>query len=365
MHYLNYIGDFRSGFGYGVHTANFYEALKKHYPLIKYEYEGQMSQADFYDMVRQRSASVPGKSINMHIGSPVDYQYMQDHLGGITIGFTPVDYDYIYPIAREVYETIDRIWVPTSWGKKILINNGLSEKKIDVVPEGFDPEVFFSTERKLDKPYFEFITVGKLEDRKGLDILVKAFEKAFENEKAVRLHLLIANKFDPNIDYEAFLAACGVKHREKYILYPDIVSTQTIADLYRSCDADVFTTRSEGWGLPIVDAMASGLPTIVTNYSAQTDYIHQKNAYLLDYKEVRNQSKQFLTFSGLPHALEYFGNWAEPDSDHLIALFRKIFKYREKARKIGDASAQDMLKNWTWDCAAKKAKLILDNISSA
>ncbi len=363
MHYLNYIGDFGTGFGYGIHTRSFYEALKNVFPLLKHEYGGETSQEYLYEKISKKSTMIPGKAINMHIASPSSYQYMRDHLRGYNIGFTPVDYDYIYPPNRTIYETIDRIWVPTYWGRTVLEQNGLSKLPIDVIPEGFDPNIFYPSEKKNEKELFEFITVGKLEDRKAINVLVKGFEAAFQNEKNVRLHLLIFNGYQPKLDYVEFLKECGVKDLDKYILYERILSLEEIATLYRQCDAAVFTTRSEGWGLPIVDAMACGLPTIVTNYSAQTDYAHKDNAYLLDYKLIQNQSRQYLKFSGLPHELEYFGHWAEPHMDHLIELFRAIYKNQTQAKQIGEFAAKDMLENWTWDHAAEEAAFVLNSIS--
>jgi glycosyltransferase involved in cell wall biosynthesis len=52
-------------------------------------------------------------------------------------------------------------------------------------------------------------------------------------------------------------------------------------DLYSLADAFVLPTRGEGWGIPVAEAMAMGLPVIVTNYSGPTEYANEENAYLL------------------------------------------------------------------------------------
>ena len=41
------------------------------------------------------------------------------------------------------------------------------------------------------------------------------------------------------------------------------------------------TFLGEGWGLPIIEAMAMGLPTIATNWSGQVDFMRADNAYPL------------------------------------------------------------------------------------
>ena len=64
------------------------------------------------------------------------------------------------------------------------------------------------------------------------------------------------------------------------------ISTGTLSDdelagLYTACDCLVHPYRGEGFGLPIAEAMACGLPVIVTGYGAALDYCNEENAYLI------------------------------------------------------------------------------------
>lgn len=43
----------------------------------------------------------------------------------------------------------------------------------------------------------------------------------------------------------------------------------------------MLTTRSEGWGMPVIEAMAGGLPVIATDWSAHCDFMNEANAYPL------------------------------------------------------------------------------------
>jgi len=52
--------------------------------------------------------------------------------------------------------------------------------------------------------------------------------------------------------------------------------------LYKSFNAFVLPTRAEGWGLPFIEAMSMGLPTIGTNWGGQVDFMNKDNSYLLD-----------------------------------------------------------------------------------
>src|SRR5207302_1409289 len=56
---------------------------------------------------------------------------------------------------------------------------------------------------------------------------------------------------------------------------------EELAGLYTACDCLVHPYRGEGFGLPIAEAMACGLPVIVTGYGAALDFCNDENAFLI------------------------------------------------------------------------------------
>lgn len=75
-------------------------------------------------------------------------------------------------------------------------------------------------------------------------------------------------------------------------------------------------TRGEGWGLPIVEAMSMGLPTIATNFSGPTAYLNERTGYPVKY------------------SLNPDGT-AEPDIADLRRQMRRVFQDRERAAEVG------------------------------
>ena len=53
--------------------------------------------------------------------------------------------------------------------------------------------------------------------------------------------------------------------------------------MYRASDAYVIPTRGEGWGMPITEAMAMGIPAIVTGWSGTADFVTDRVGYTLNY----------------------------------------------------------------------------------
>jgi glycosyltransferase involved in cell wall biosynthesis len=69
-----------------------------------------------------------------------------------------------------------------------------------------------------------------------------------------------------------------------------------IPRLYAAVDCFVLPTRGEGWGLPIFEAMAMGLPVIATNWSGQVDFMNENNAFPIRVdKLVPSWGSDFLT----------------------------------------------------------------------
>ncbi len=247
---------------------------------------------------------------------------------------------------------VDEVWTPSAWGRQILIDNGISGESVYVVPEGVDAERFrpppVHPGEDRERP-FRFLCVGKWEARKGIDLLVRAFGEAFDRREPAELVLHCHNPQVAGFSAPAALAALRPPAGARLSL-SNPLDGDSLVELYRSCDAFVLATRGEGWGLPVIEAMACAKPVIVTDYSGHREFVNEQNGYLIRVEKMLgvDDAKFF------DPALD-FGEWAEPDREHLKALLHHVYENREEARHKGEIGRRQVVDSWTWDHAARKA----------
>ncbi len=76
-----------------------------------------------------------------------------------------------------VCQTSEQVWVPSDWGRSVLITHGIPADRIRVIPEGVDGDRFHTHGRRpyrKDRP-FRFLSIGKYEQRKSLDETIDPF----------------------------------------------------------------------------------------------------------------------------------------------------------------------------------------------
>ncbi len=355
MNPINAYADIAGNIGYSIHARNFFSALNTLHPICLVPKGGWPSLPDetFQKMMdRLLTINLNAVAINL------DYPDAMFRFGGRKrIGYTVFETEVLSPPAIHQLKQLDQVWVPTQWGRQVLLQSGLAESSVQVVPEGVDTSLFHPN----TLPYpelgalngFRFLSVGKWEARKGVQELLRAFDQAFGPNDSVYLvvYFLSEVRALKGINVRMEIDRMGLKNRDKIIIIETpLAAGADMARLYRSCDAYVSASKAEGWGLPIMEAMASGLPVIAPFYSGPTEYLTPENSYPLPITELEPvYCPIFFQNKG------EFGRWAKIDVQALAERMRHLFTHQEEAKQTGLQAAQDVQKNWTWHRAAEQA----------
>jgi glycosyltransferase involved in cell wall biosynthesis len=387
--------------GYNNHTRDFFRELSK-YSQIKvrnftvgdtwdglsdtpHDKEPYLNEIDKSLLYQQRLWVADGKMEDFKIYESPEKEFFHDF--NIVLNETNhhLYYDkYIGPkIAYNVWEStrqpetffnqllkFDEIWVPSEWQRECTIEQGADPDKVKVVPEGVDVHTFYpETVEPLEEYHdgrFKFLLMGRWDYRKSTKEIIETFLKTFSPEEPIDLVVSIDNMWGEKMDgfktteerlknYELIDPRVKIIHfptREDYIKY------LKTGHVFVSC------ARSEGWNLPLIEAMACGTPSIYSECCAQMEFAKGKGlpVKIVGEKPANENNYGRYTMSELP------GNYYEPDFDDLSKVMRDSYENYESHKKRAIVESSDLKENFSWEVIAKigqeKVDAFMEKINS-
>lgn len=236
---------------------------------------------------------------------------------------------------------LDLLLVPSKHNKKLFEDHGVTIP-IEVVNLGYEPSIYKYVNRK-ERDKFTFLIAGNLSVRKNVGAVVRAFMELFADKQDVQL--VIKTSKGSSLNQFTFPTS-NIRTIAKR------VSAEDMAKIYHDADCFVFPSRGEGFGLPPLEAMATGLPVILADHTGMSDYIDDRYCYpIKKYKLVKAQF--------YPKKWGDVGTWYEPDYEELKRLMLEVYKMRKFSKVIGKHASMHVKKNFTYRNTALK---ILDAI---
>ena len=178
---------------------------------------------------------------------------------------------------RECVQHFDHILCVGELLKQSIMELTGTTKEITVVPN-IVPEIFnYEKSNIRDRDgSFCFIGVGRLIKGKCFDLLIKAFLQEFKNYKQVKLDIVGGGE-----EYNRLSRLIKETHSEDQITLLSIINRQDIPEYYKRCDALVMSSNQETFGVPIIEAMASGLPVVTTDAMGFRSLFHKEHGYVV------------------------------------------------------------------------------------
>ena len=305
--------------------------------------------------------------------APIYQKYGKDFKHDVNLVLSETNHHYFYDeymgpkIAYNVWESTlqpqgffnkllqyDELWVPSKWQKECSIEQGFEEERVKVVPEGVDVDTFFPEDVESLDTYkdgrFKFLLFGRWDYRKSTKEIIQTFLKTFDKDEPVDLVVSIDNRWGEQMDgfktteerlenynlIDDRIKQLSFTSREDYIKY------LKTGHVFLSC------ARSEGWNLPLIEAMSCGTPSIYSNCSGQLEFAEGRGIPVrIDSEKAANTNDYGrYTMSDLP------GNYYEPDFNHLSEVMRDVYvnykTYKEKSLK----ESIEIREQFNWDKVA-------------
>lgn len=351
--------------GYNNHSRNFFRELSKltevhirnysHVDDMSYLTPKELSLLDSYD-------SAPG-DINLVLNES-HHHFFYDEYTSPKIAYNVWESTKQLPEYFNKILEYDQFWCPTECQRQWTIDQGYPADRVKVVPEGVNGKLFRpSDDKSILKKYgipedtFTFMIFGRWDYRKSVAEMIRSFNEEFKDIENVMLIISVDNPFavDGMKTTEERLKHHGLESDKIKILHfpprEDYVKLMQAGNVFLSC------SRSEGWNLPLMEAIACGTPSICSGWGPQLEFA-DGISHIVDTVELKAPEQVFML--GDSHDL---GVWSEPDFNQLkyVMRKRKISNEYDKSRAV--KLSKYIRELYTWENAARIAKSHLDKLT--
>lgn len=309
--------------GYGVSGANVLKHMKRMGTNAKTYYDGQNVCILYHNPYSITRIESPYKMI-----------------------YTMFESDKIPDDWLDYLRAANRVLVPSKWCQSIFKKSGIES---EVVPLGYDDLTYKYIERPIKREthgVFSFLHYNAFNIRKGFPEVFKAFTQEFHPSEPVKLVLKFNGDHPP-------LPILKDKYPNIEVI-TGAVEDNKMSEICGAADAFVFPSRGEGFGQTPLEAMATGLPTIVPNAHGITEYFDDRYMYEVKVKETC--PALYSRYKGID-----VGKMVVCDIDHLASQMRYIYEHEREAKHKGK-QASVYVKAWTFEKTAAILKKLVDEV---
>ncbi len=253
---------------------------------------------------------------------------------------------------------------PSRWCQAGLLRCGADPDRLVVVPLGVEPQLYQPASLEVREQLrqslgwseeFIFLHIGAMTSNKAVDLLLKAFAVVVSQYPTARLVLKGVDALYNSADLLRTAAqiltpqeADRTLPRVTYLGQP--LPFADMARLYQAADAYVSPYVAEGFNMPVLEAIACGLPVICTAGGATDDFTHPDFA-------LRIQSRpQQVTF-----ASGQVGTGLVPDYNHLVFLMQTAIAQPEIAQRARQTGPAFVNQGFTWSRVVDQLLIALNS----
>ena len=364
------VGPLLTRSGYGEHARFVVDSLMSQplkydvyvhplaWGLSSWSYEHPVKRQLYEFLIQKREAYTGSYDFSVQVTIPNEFQEAAPINIGITAGVetTTIPQDWMMRC-----NSMDKLIVTSNFTKQAFTETVLEikashndaikkfkgcQKPIEVVgyPVSDIEPSDISDQLSEVKTKFNFVTVAQMAPRKNLEHMISAFVEEFRNDPDVGLIIkchaqnhstmdkdLTETMLHPRIKRE------GDRKCKLYHIHGDMTAEE-MQGLFRDPKINCYLTTAfaEGFGLPLLDAAAAGLPIIAPRYSGYLDFLYipqgKKRKYL--FETIRSEIKEVPQHAHMEGVIVPGAKWGFPDYDQTKKALRNVYQnYQVKKRQ--------------------------------
>ena len=250
-------------------------------------------------------AGVPAGALSYVLSLTHGLPYVLSLQGPDVPGFE-ARYNYLYPVLTPL---IKKIWrrasavTAISAEQVLLAHRTIPDLPLVTIPNGVETELFAPASHKANRP-FTIICVARLIERKGQHHLLRALAQLRVN-CAQPVRLIFVGTGDAEGQLRELAESLQVADA---VTFKGFVMREQMPPLYREADVFVLPSQQEGMSIALLEAMASGLPVIVTDTGGTAELVTQgQNGEIVPWSDVPALTRALHTLLNTENARRQMG----------------------------------------------------------
>ena len=312
-------------------TGHFLDINKKgslHYQSIKdlllyswksYRYSQKLVSQNKYDLIHA-FFGIPCGFVAMKLKLPYIVSLRGSDVPGYNQRFALMDRLIFARLSRTVWKRAKRV-IANSQGLKDLAQKNSPDQPIEIIPNGVDAESFLVRKKFMNNGRLKVLSVGRLIPRKGMVYLVQAI-KGMQN---VSLNIV----GDGPLRNDLQNASVGMD-----VNFLGTLSHDELKNLYSEHDVFVLPSLNEGMSNTVLEAMASGLPVIITDTGGTKELVNG-NGFVIPRVDSCALKESIARFISEPSSLNTMGRKSREISqtmrwDNIAWRYKNTYRTHQK-----------------------------------
>jgi glycosyltransferase involved in cell wall biosynthesis len=283
-----------------------------------------------YDVQTARENTQPGSyhpALEIRHSYPPSWRWPESSSTKL-VYIAPVEFSRV-PLewALQFRDLADLVIVPSKWCRERYLEAGLAPERVVVIPNGVDFNLFIPPSTRNTSPY-RFLFIGSGHYRKGLDLLITAWQQAFSSQDDVQLTIKDAVHVYGHYGTRHTVADLNARGCCAPIDYDDrLLAEEDLVALFARSNVCVHPYRGEGFGMHVAEALRMNC-RVITTEGGPTDEFNPDLKLRAVQQRTGDQTHWFSAGQALS-LTEYEGWHLEADVNHLAETMHLLAKTRE------------------------------------